>query len=447
MQVTETLSDGLKRQLSIVIPASELNAKLDAKLNDMRSKVQIKGFRPGKVPVGHLKRLAGKQEMAQIIDETIGAAIRDVVAERKERPALNPDIALAEGTDGEKLVAGEVDLAFTASYELLPEFEIGSFTEIEIERPVVPVEDAEINEQIERISEGSRPYEDKGEGAVAASKDRVTIDFVGTIDDVAFEGGSAEGVPLVIGSGQFIPGFEEQLIGAKVGDDVTVSVTFPADYGADNLAGKDAKFAVKVQKIEVPGELAIDDEFAKKLGIESLDKLKEAIKSQIEGRNLGATRAKVKRQLLDKLDAIYSFTLPEKLVEGEFEQIWKQTTDELERAGKTFADEDTTEEKAREEYRKIAERRVRLGLVLSQVGETAGVQVTEQEVSQAIIAKAREFPGREKEVFDFYRSNQMALASLQAPLFEEKVVDHILGQAKVTDKPVTKEELFAQDDA
>jgi trigger factor len=447
MQVTETLSDGLKRQLSIVIPASELNAKLDAKLNDMRSKVQIKGFRPGKVPVGHLKRLAGKQEMAQIIDETIGAAIRDVVAERKERPALNPDIALAEGTDGEKLVAGEVDLAFTASYELLPEFEIGSFTEIEIERPVVPVEESEINEQIERISEGSRPYEDKGEGAVAASKDRVTIDFVGTIDDVAFEGGSAEGVPLVIGSGQFIPGFEEQLIGAKVGDDVTVSVTFPADYGADNLAGKDAKFAVKVQKIEVPGELAIDDEFAKKLGIESLDKLKEAIKSQIEGRNLGATRAKVKRQLLDKLDAIYSFTLPEKLVEGEFEQIWKQTTDELERAGKTFADEDTTEEKAREEYRKIAERRVRLGLVLSQVGETAGVQVTEQEVSQAIIAKAREFPGREKEVFDFYRSNQMALASLQAPLFEEKVVDHILGQAKVTDKPVTKEELFAQDDA
>lgn len=447
MQVTETLSDGLKRQLSIVIPASELNAKLDAKLNDMRSKVQIKGFRPGKVPVGHLKRLAGKQEMAQIIDETIGAAIRDVVAERKERPALNPDIALAEGTDGDKLVAGEVDLAFTASYELLPEFEIGSFAEIEIERPVVPVEDSEIDEQIERISEGSRPYEDKGEGAVAASKDRVTIDFVGTIDDVAFEGGSAEGVPLVIGSGQFIPGFEDQLIGAKVGDDVTVSVTFPADYGADNLAGKDAKFAVKVQKIEAAGELVIDDEFAKKLGIESLEKLKEAIKAQIEGRNLGATRAKVKRQLLDKLDAIYSFALPEKLVEGEFEQIWKQTTEELERAGKTFADEDTTEEKAREEYRKIAERRVRLGLVLSQVGESAGVQVTEQEVSQAIIAKAREFPGREKDVFDFYRSNQMALASLQAPLFEEKVVDHILGQAKVTDKPVTKEELFAQDDA
>jgi trigger factor len=447
MQVTETLSDGLKRQLSIVIPASELNAKLDAKLNDMRSKVQIKGFRPGKVPVGHLKRLTGKQEMAQIIDQTIGETIQVVVADRKERPALNPDIALAEGTDGDKLVSGEVDLTFTASYELLPEFEVSDFSTIEIERPVLAIEDAEIDEQIARIADGSRSYDDKGEGAVAETKDRVTIDFVGTIDDVAFEGGSAEGVPLVIGSGQFIPGFEEQLIGAKAGDDVTVSVTFPADYGADNLAGKDAKFAVKVTKIEGPGDLVIDDEFAKKLGIESLDKLKEAIKSQIENRNAGATRAKVKRQLLDKLDAVYSFALPEKLVEGEFEQIWKQTTEELERAGKTFADEDTTEEKAREDYRKIAERRVRLGLVLSQVGEAAGVQVTEQEVSQAIIGKAREFPGREKEVFDFYRSNQMALASLQAPLFEEKVVDHILAQAKVTDKIVSKDELFAQDDA
>jgi len=444
MQVTETLSDGLKRQLSIVVPASELNKKLDAKLNDMRAKVQIKGFRPGKVPVAHLKRLAGKQEMAQIIDTTIGEVIRDVVAERKERPALNPDIALVEGLDGEKLVSGEVDLAFTASYELLPVFELADWSQIEIERPVLAADEAEVEEQLTRIAESSRPFDDKGEAA-AASGDRVTIDFVGTIDDVAFEGGAAEGVPLVIGSGQFIPGFEEQLTDAKAGDAVTVSVDFPADYGAANLAGKAAKFAVTVQKVEAPGALVLDDEFAKKVGIESLDKLKEAIRSQIDGRNAGVIRTRVKRQLLDKLDALYTFELPQKLVEGEFEQIWKQTTDELEKAGKTFADEDTTEEKAREDYRKIAERRVRLGLVLSQVGETDGVQVTEQEVSQAIVAKAREFPGREREVFDFYRSNQMALASLQAPLFEEKVVDRILEQAKVTDKPVTKEELFAEE--
>jgi trigger factor len=445
MQVTETLSDGLKRQISIVIPASELNRKLDAKLDEMKSKVQIKGFRPGKVPMSHLKRIAGKQEMAQIIDTTIGDAIREAVAERKERPALNPDIALVEGVDGEKLVSGEADLAFTASYELLPEFEIADWSQIEIERPVLPVDDAEVDEQLSRIAESSRSFDDKGEGAVIATGDRATIDFVGTIDDVAFEGGTAEDVPLVIGSGQFIPGFEEQLIGAKVGDAVTVSVDFPADYQAANLAGKAAKFAVTVKKVEVPGELVIDDEFAKRVGIESLDKLKEAIRSQIEGRNAGATRARVKRQLLDKLDAVYQFDLPEKLVQGEFDQIWKQTTDELEKAGKTFADEDTTEEKAREDYMKIAVRRVRLGLVLSRVGEDNNVQVSEQEVSQAIVAKAREFPGQEREVFDFYRNNQMALASLQAPLFEEKVVDFILDKTKVTDKPITKEELFAQD--
>lgn len=443
MQVTETLSDGLKRQLSIVIPASELNKKLDAKLDEMKTKVQIKGFRPGKVPVSHLKRLAGRQEMAQIIDSSISDAIREVVAERKERPALNPDIALVEGIDGEKLVAGEVDLAFTATYELLPVFEVADFSAIEIERPVLPVDEAEVEEQLSRIAEGSRSFEEKAEGSAVESGDRATIDFVGTIDDVAFEGGAAEDVPLVIGSGQFIPGFEEQLIGAKVGDDVTVSVDFPADYQAANLAGKPAKFACKVKKIEVPGELVLDDEFAKKVGIESLDKLKEAIRSQIEGRNAGMIRSKVKRQLLDKLDALYQFDLPEKLVEGEFEQIWKQTTEELEKAGKTFADEDTTEEKAREDYRKIAVRRVRLGLVLSNVGEANAVQVTEQEVSQAIVAKAREFPGQERQVFDFYRSNQMALASLQAPIYEEKVVDFILSQAKVTDKPITKEELLA----
>jgi trigger factor len=445
MQVTETLSDGLKRQLSIVIPASELNKKLDAKLNDMRAKVQIKGFRPGKVPVAHLKRIAGKQEMAQIIDSSIGDAIRDAVAERQERPALNPDIALADGIDGEKLVSGEADLAFTASYELLPVFELSDWSKIEIERPVLPADEAEVDEQLARIAEGSRSYDDKGEGAVAADKDRVTIDFVGTIDDVAFEGGTAEDVPLVIGSGQFIPGFEEQLTGAKAGDAVTVSVDFPADYQAENLAGKPAKFAVTIKKIEAPGELVMDDEFAKKVGIESLEKLKEAIRSQIEGRNAGVIRARVKRQLLDKLDAIYQFELPEKLVQGEFDQIWKQTTDELEKAGKTFADEDTTEEKAREDYMKIAVRRVRLGLVLSKVGELANVQVSEQEVSQAIVAKAREFPGQEREVFEFYRSNQMALASLQAPMFEEKVVDYILGQATVTEKPITKEALFAPD--
>ena len=444
MQVTETLSDGLKRQLSIVVPASVLNQKLDAKLNEMRAKVQIKGFRPGKVPVGHLKRLAGKQEMAQIVDATIGETIRQVIEERNERPALNPEIALLPEIDGEKVINGEADLGFTATYELLPVFEHTDWSQIELDRPVLAADESEVDEQVKRIAEGSRPFVEKAEGAAAASGDRLTIDFLGKIDGVAFEGGTAEGIDLVLGSGQFIPGFEDQLEGAKVGDEKQVNVTFPNDYPASHLANKAAVFDVTVKAIQAPGELLIDDEFAKKLGLESVDKLKEAIRSQLDGRNTAAIRAKLKRQLLDKLDAIYTFGLPEKLVEGEFEQIWKQATDEMAKTNRTFEDEGTTEEASRADYRRIAERRVRLGLVLSDLGEKQGIQVTDQEMSQALIERAREFPGQEREVFDYYRNNAMAMATLRAPIFEEKVVDHIVSLAKVTDKTVTKDELFAE---
>ena len=444
MQVTETLSDGLKRQLSIVVPASVLNQKLDARLNDMRAKVQIKGFRPGKVPVGHLKRIAGKQEMAQIVDTTIGETIRQVIEDRKERPALNPEIALLPDLDGEKVINGEADLGFTATYELLPVFDHADWSAIELDRPVLAVDEAEVDEQLARIAEGTRAFEAKADGAEAASGDKLTINFVGKIDGVAFEGGTAEGIDLVLGSGQFIPGFEDQLVGSKAGESRVVSVTFPADYNAAHLANKAAEFDVVVTAIQVPGELVIDDEFAKKVGIESIDKLKEAIRAQIGNRNSAAIRARMKRQLLDKMDAIYSFALPEKLVEGEFEQIWKQATDEMAKTNRTFEDEGTTEEASRADYRRIAERRVRLGLVLSDLGEKQGIQVTDQEMSQALIERAREFPGQEREVFDYYRNNAMAMATLRAPIFEEKVVDHIVSLAKVTDKTVTKDELFAE---
>ncbi|MDR3372161.1 MAG: trigger factor [Ancalomicrobiaceae bacterium] len=447
MQVTETVSEGLKRELKIIVPAAVLNDKLDAKLNDMRGKVQIKGFRPGKVPVAHLKRLAGRQEMAQIIDATIGESIRQVVADRNERPALNPDVALAEGADVERIVSGEADLAFTAAYELLPTFDLVDWSTIELERPVAVVEDAEVEEQLNRIAEGSRSFTDKEEGAESVSGDKLTIDFVGTVDGATFEGGSAEGVDLVLGSGQFIPGFEDQLTGSKAGDRKTVSVTFPDDYQAQHLAGKAAEFDVTVKAVGAPGELVLDDEFAKKLGIESFDKLKEAIRSQLESRNAGASRAKLKRQLLDKLDALYTFDLPEKLVESEFEQIWKQAVDTLEREKKTFADEETTEEEAKVEYRRIAVRRVRLGLVLSNVGEENKVEVTDQEVSQALVERARQFPGQEREVFDYYKNTPMALATLRAPIFEEKVVDYIISLAKVTDAPVAKDALLAEPEA
>ena len=447
MQVTETVSEGLKRELKIIVPAAVLNDKLDAKLNDMRGKVQIKGFRPGKVPVAHLKRLAGRQEMAQIIDATIGESIRQVVADRNERPALNPDVALAADADVERIVSGEADLAFTAAYELLPTFELVDWSTIELERPVAVVEDAEVDEQLTRIAEGSRSFSDKEEGAEAVSGDKLTIDFVGTVDGATFEGGSAEGVDLVLGSGQFIPGFEDQLTGAKVGDRKTVSVTFPDDYQAEHLAGKAAEFDVTVQGVSAPGELVLDDEFAKKLGIESFDKLKEAIRGQLESRNAGASRAKLKRQLLDKLDALYTFDLPEKLVESEFDQIWKQAVDTLEREKKTFADEETTEEEAKVEYRRIAVRRVRLGLVLSNVGEENKVEVTDQEVSQALVERARQFPGQEREVFEYYKNTPMALATLRAPIFEEKVVDYIISLAKVTEAPVAKDALLAEPEA
>ena len=443
MQVTETLSEGLKRELSITVPAADLVGRLEHRLAELKDTVRINGFRPGKVPTAHLKRLVGAQEMAKIVDTVIGEAIRDVVDGRKERPALNPDVALAEGCDAEKVVAGESDLVFNASYELLPTFEIADWSAIEIERPVVTVSEAEVKERLEQLAEGNRPFTDCDAETPAKAGDKVKIDFVGTIDGVAFEGGSADGVDLVLGSNQFIPGFEDQLVGAKTGDDVTVKVSFPADYGAAHLAGKEAEFACKVQSVAAPGELKIDDEWAKGLGLESLAKLEEIMKEQIGAQYVGAARAKVKRALLDKLDEQYTFELPSKLVDGEFENIWNQAQQELAQTGKTFADEDTTEEAAKADYLKIATRRVRLGLVLSEVGEKREVKVTDEEVSRALVERARQFPGQEKQVFDYFRSNAMALASLRAPIFEEKVVDLILSEAKVTDKEVTKEELLA----
>lgn len=444
MQVTETLSEGLKRELSITVPAADLVGRLDKRLAEIKDTVRINGFRPGKVPTAHLKRLVGAQEMARIVDEVIGESIREVVDGRGERPALNPDVALAEGCAAEAVVSGEADLVFTAAYELLPTFEIADWSAIEVERAVVPVKDEEVEERLKQIAEGNRPFADKAEGEAAATGDRVKIDFVGTIEGVPFDGGSAEGVDLVLGSNQFIPGFEEQLVGAKVGDEVVVKVSFPEDYAAAHLAGKPAEFACKVTAIAAPGELVIDDEWASKLGIESLDKLREIIKEQIGAQYAGATRAKVKRALLDELDAQYTFDLPEKLVEGEFENIWNQAQGELQQTGKTFADEGTTEDDAKADYRKIATRRVRLGLVLSEVGEKREVKVTDEEVQRALIERVRQFPGQEKQVFDYYRSNAMALASLRAPIFEEKVIDLILAEVKVTDKEVTAEELLAE---
>lgn len=445
MQVTETLSEGLKREFKVVLPATELLARLDKELDELRGKVRINGFRPGKVPASHLKRVYGKSVMADVVQNAVNEANQKIVEDNKLRLATQPDIRLSESKDEvEKAFAAEGDLAFTVAVETLPEFEVGGFDDVAIERPVYAAEDEEIAKSIDRMAERNRAYEAK-EGA-ADKGDKVTIDFVGKIDDVAFEGGAGTDIDVVIGSDSFIPGFEDQLIGVKAGEAKVITAKFPEAYAAPHLAGKEATFDTTVKSVAAPGAVTLDDEFAKGFGFEGFDKLKDAVRGEIQKGYDSASRDKAKRRLLDALDSRYSFALPQGLVEQEFSTIWRQVEEEQKQSGKSFADEGTTEEAARADYRKIAERRVRLGLLLAKVGETAKVEIKDEEVTQALIARARQFPGQEKQVWDFYQKNPQALAELRAPIFEEKVVDHILGLAKVTDTPVSREELFKIED-
>ncbi|WP_181706997.1 trigger factor [Chthonobacter rhizosphaerae] len=445
MQVHETAVEGLKRELKIVVPATELASRLDTYLNDLKGRVQIRGFRPGKVPMTHLKKMYGKSAMAEIVNTVIGETTSKAVEERNEKSAVQPKVDLADA-EAEKVLDGDADLAFTLSYEVIPSFDVQPVDGVSIERPVVEVTDEEIQERLTQIAEGSRSYEPRESDAAAAEGDRVQISYLGKIDGEPFEGGADDRAYVFLGQKRFIPGFEEQLVGLKVGDTKVIEVTFPEDYPAPNLSGKPATFDIEVFEIAAPGEVKLDDDWAKTLGLDSLDALKAAVKAQVESQYGAQTRQKVKRQLLDQLDKQYSFDLPPTLVGQEFDIIWRQVTGELERTGKSFEDEGTTEEKAREEYTKIAERRVRLGLVLSKIGEENKIQVTEPEIQRALVERARQFPGQERQVFEYYRKDPQALASLQAPVFEEKVVDYLLGQVKVEDKTVTKEELFKDDE-
>ena len=445
MQVTETKAEGLKREIEVVVPAADLEARLQTRLFEAKDQVRIKGFRPGKVPVSHLRKTYGRSLMAEIVNQILNETPRKVIADRNERSAMQPEVAMTEDEgEAEKVLGGGTDFRFTLRYETLPSFDVKDTSDIAIERPVVEVADEEVEEQVKRIAENARTYSDK-DGA-AENGDRVTMDFVGKIDGEAFQGGSAEDSNLVIGSGQFIPGFEDQLVGAKAGDEREVKVSFPEDYGAAHLAGKEAVFDVKVKAVAAPGELELNDELAKQMGLESIEKLREIVRGQIESQFGAMTRQKVKRQLLDALDKDYDFPLPEKLVEAEFNNIWSQVSRELEQSGKTFEDEDTTEEKAREDYRKLAERRVRLGLVLSEIGEKAGVTISDEELQRALFEQVRQYPGQEQQVYDYFRKTPEAIQSLRAPIYEEKVVDHLLGSVKVTDKTVSREELMKEDE-
>ncbi len=446
MQVTETLSEGLKRAYKVVLPAGDLASRLDSQLADMKDKVRINGFRPGKVPVAHLKKVYGKSVMADVVQNAVNEANRKIIDEHGFRLAGEPKIGFPENQEEvEQALAAKGDLAYTVDLEVLPKFDVGAFDDISLERQVYAVPDSEVDEAIQRMADRNRPFAPRAEGEAAQNGDKVTIDFAGKLGGEAFEGGSGTDQELILGSGSFIPGFEGQLEGAKAGDHRSVKVTFPEDYGEPNLAGKEAVFEVTVKAVASPGDVTLDDEFAKSFGLDSLDKLKQAVRSNIEGEFTRVGREKLKRGLLDALDKRYTFDLPQGLVEQEFNGIWSQVETEQKRSGKTFADENTTEEAARADYLRIAERRVRLGLLLAEVGEKAEVKVSDDEVSAALVQRVRQFPGQEKAVWDYYRNNAEALASVRAPLYEEKVVDHILGQAKVADKPVAKEDLLRQE--
>jgi trigger factor len=443
MQVTETLSQGLKREYDISLPASDLAEKLNGQLAELKAKVRINGFRPGKVPVEHLRKVYGKSVMADVVQEAIASANKKIVDDNGLRLAREPKVELPTDQAAiEAALEARGDLNFKIALEVLPAFELGDFSEIALERPTAEVEPADVAAAIDRLAEERRSYTDKPQGAAAEIHDRLTVDFDGTINGVPFEGGEGRDIKVALGSNTFLPGFEEQLIGVAAGDKRTVRATFPEAYAVRSLAGETADFDVTVKAVAARDAFAIDDEFAKSLGLESLDKLKEMMRERIAADYARASRDKVKRQLLDKLDQLYSFELPEGLVNQEFDSIWAQVTREQEASGKSFADEKTTEEAARADYRKIAERRVRLGLLLAEVGTKAGVKVADEEMTRALIERARSFPGQEKQVWDYYRNNNQALAELRAPLYEEKVVDHILGLAKVGDRKVTKDELL-----
>ncbi|MCA6114177.1 trigger factor [Bradyrhizobium sp. WSM 1738] len=447
MQVTETLAEGLKHEFKVSVPASDLDAKADAKLVDLKDKVRLNGFRPGKVPVTHLKKVYGRSVMAETIDQTIRDTNTQIFTERGFRLATEPKITMpTETKEVEELLAGKTDLTYTVAIEVVPTIQLADFKTFSVEKPVVEVTDTEVDEAIKRIAEQNRPYAAKGEGAKAEKGDRVTINFKGSIDGVPFDGGTGEGIQVVIGAGQFIPGFEEQLEGIGAGETRTLKVSFPKNYASEKLAGQPAEFETTATLIEAPGETKIDDEFAKTLGLESLDKLKEAARERLVAEFAGATRQRVKRALLDRLDDSHKFEAPPSLIEEEFNLMWNSIKAEMESSGKTFADENTTEEAAKEEYKKIADRRVRLGLVLSEIGEKNKITVTDDEVSRAVIERARSMPGREKEVWDYYRNNANALAQLRAPIYEDKVVDFILELANVTEKKVSREDLFKDED-
>jgi trigger factor len=436
MQIVETTNQGLKRAYTVTIPASEITAKIDGEVKRMAPQIKMPGFRPGKVPANLVKKMHGPAIHQEALQTSIKEAMDKLVAENALRPAMQPDVSLGEGYEEGK------DAQLSVSLEVLPKIEAPSIEGLKLEKLVVPVGDEAVEEQVNRFASQQKSYETV-EDRAAEDGDQVLCDFVGKLNGEEFEGGKAEGQAIVIGSGRLIPGFEEQLIGAKAGEERTITVTFPEDYGAENLAGQDATFDITVHEVKVAGETQIDDDFAKQLGLESLEQLRGLLKGQIEQETAGLTRTQMKRQLLDQLAAGHDFEVPPTMVEAEFDQIWQQLEQEAAREEDPEAARAEIEGE-KDDYRKIAERRVRLGLLLSEIGQSNGVDVSAQEMQMLLQQAAQQYRPEDRQRFaEYVRQDPMAAAQLRAPLYEDKVVDFLIEKAEVTEREVTREELQA----
>jgi trigger factor len=445
MQVTQISGEGLSRVYGIKVGADELGAKLEAKIAEIAPRMNLRGFRPGKVPAAHVRRIYGKALMGEVVEQTLDETSKQVLEDNGLRVAAQPDLTPQSNMD--EVIAGHEDLAYELNVEVMPDFEPLDASTLKLERPVYTPSEAEVTEALDELAKQSRTYETReGKNAKAQDGDQVTIDFVGRIDGEAFDGGTAQDAQLVLGSGQFIPGFEEQLVGHKAGDEVLVKVTFPQEYSVERLKGAAAEFTTQVKEVKAPVEAVADDALAERLGMGDLEALKNALKINLESQYAGATRMKIKRALLDKLDTAHDFPLPPRMVDGEFAGIWSQVEAEKERGELGPEDEGKSDDELKAEYRKIAERRVRLGLILAEIGRRANVTVTEQELGEAMRQEAMRYGAQAQQIFDLMKNNPNAQAQMRAPIFEEKVVDLILGKADVTDRQVTKDELMAEDD-
>lgn len=443
MECVET-SEGLSRMYKVSVPQADLQKRFDERIEEIRPQMNLKGFRPGKVPASHVKKMFGKDIMGEVVQALVQETSQKAIEDADVRPAGQPEMHME--SDMEKVLDGEQDLAYHMHLDIMPEFEPVDIKKLTLTKPVAEINDDEIEARLTQIAEVNPKYDKRAKTAKARTDDAIVIDFLGKLDGEPFEGGAAEEHTLVLGSNSFIPGFEDQLIGVKAGDEKEVEVTFPEQYQAEHLAGKAAVFEVKVHEVRAPKTPDLDEEFATGLGLESLDKLKELVSEQIKNEFDGASRAKAKRGLLDVLDEKHDFELPPKMVEQEFNQIWQQVQAEMDAGRTPEEDKDKSEDDLKEEYNKIAQRRVRLGLVLAEIGRVAEIQIDEQEVQQALISEARNFPGQERQVIEFFQKDPNAMAQLRAPIYEDKVVDHILETAKVKEETVSKEDLLKEDE-